>query len=285
MHGKELRVLPLGLIDPPRHPLRESAESEGIDELAESMRAVGLLQPITVVEHEGRFEVLVGHRRFLASKYLGWTEIPAMVVAGDGPSWVSVRAVENLQRRDFRFAEEVGMVVGLYDALGQDVDLVAETLCRGRGWVDDRLLSQLWPSEFHQAVAAKELTLGAAKELMAITDEHDRMFYFGHATASGASVMLVRSWRQAWQLSRVCQDPTSIGNAAAESGPAPLPAQLPCFFCDVGVDVEGIAHLRFCPSCAIVVAEHRPDAGLVNRPLTAEDFPRHEVGSVVDVTA
>lgn len=282
MPERELKVLPLGLIDPPRHPLRESAESEGISELADSMRAVGLLQPITVVAHEGRYEVLVGHRRYLASKYLGWTEIPAVVVAGDGPSWVSVRAVENLQRRDFRFNEEVGMVVGLYDALGQDVDLVAETLCRGRGWVDDRLLSQLWPAEFHEAMAAKELTLGAAKELMAITDEHDRMFYFGHCVASGASVALVKSWRQAWQLSRVCQDPTISGNAAAEIGPAPLPAQLPCFFCGVGIGVEAIAHLRFCEQCAELVAAHRPEAGVRNRPLTAEDFPREEALDVVN---
>jgi len=277
---RELKVLPLGLIDPPRHPLRESAESEGIDELAESMRAVGLLQPITVVEHGGRFEVLVGHRRYLASRYLGWTEIPAMVVDGEGPSWVSVRAVENLQRRDFRFAEEVGMVVGLYDALGQDVDLVAETLCRGRAWVDDRLLSQLWPAEFHEAVAAKELALGSAKELMAITDPHDRMFYFGHCVASGASVALVKSWRQAWQLSRVCQDPTLSGNAAAEQGPAPLPAQLPCFFCGEGIGVETIAHLRFCPVCAELVAANRPDQGRVNRPMTAEDFDGRKAAAV-----
>ena len=276
MPDRELKVLPLGLIDPPRHPLRESAESEGIHELAESMRAVGLLQPITVVAHEGRFEVLVGHRRYLASKDLGWTEVPAVVVAGDGPSWVSVRAVENLQRRDFRFSEEVGMVVGLYDALGQDVDLVAETLCRSRGWVDDRLLSQLWPSEFHEAVASKALALGSAKELMAITDDHDRMFYFGHAVASGASVALVKSWRQAWQLSRVCQDPTISGNAAAEIGPAPLPTALPCFFCGEGVSVESIAHLRFCTQCAELVAAHRPGAGVRVGPQTAEDFPREE---------
>lgn len=285
MPEKELRVLPLGLIDPPRHPLRESAELEGIAELAESIQRVGVLQPPTVVCHGDRYEVLVGHRRYLAMRYLGLTEAQFMVVPGDGPSWVSVRAVENLQRHAFHFAEEVGMVVGLYDALEQDVDLVAETLCRSRGWVDDRLLSQLWPAEFHEAVAAKDLTLGSAKELMAITDASDRMFYFGHAVASGASVALVKSWRQAWQIARVCQDPTAIGNAASEQGPAPLPAQLPCFFCNVGVAVERIAHLRFCPECATTVAENRPDVGQRNRPLTAEDYARKEVENVVGAAA
>lgn len=164
------------------------------------------------------------------------------------------------------------MVLGLYDAVGQDVDLVAETLCRSRAWVDDRLLSQLWPAEFHEAVAAKELTLGAAKELMAITDAHDRMFYFGHARASGASVTLVRAWRQAWQISRVCVDPTASGKAASAIGPAPLACQLPCFFCGSGVLVEAIVHLRFCADCATVIADHRPDSGRRSRPKTTEDY-------------
>jgi len=279
------KVLPLGLIDPPRHPLRESAESEEIHELAESMREVGQIQPINVVEFEGRYEVLVGHRRYLAAKYLGWTEIKCLVTDGSGPSWVSVRAIENLQRRAFRFSEEVGMCVGLYDALEQDVDLVCKSLCRSRGWVDDRLLSQLWPAEFHDAVRDGEMTIGACKELMAITVEIDRMFYFGHARASGASVALVKSWRQAWQLSRVCTDPTLSGNAAAEQGPAPLPAQLPCFFCGEGVPVESIAHLRFCTDCAANVADHRPASALVNRPMTAADYDRRGGVSVVDGSA
>lgn len=272
MSERELRVLPLGLIDPPRHPLRESAECEGIEELAESMRAVGLLQPVTVVKGPERYEVLVGHRRYLAAKFLGWSELPCVVVDGSGPSWVSVRAVENLQRRDFRFGEEVAMVVGLYDALGQDVDLVADTLCRSRGWVDDRLLSQLWPAEFHDAVAAKELTLGGAKELMAITDVHDRMFYFGHAVASGASVALIKSWRQAWQLSRTCQDPTIAGDAAVLSSAAPLPMGLPCFFCGESVGVERIAHLRFCGGCAELIASNRPAGTGRTGPVTEEDL-------------
>ena len=147
--------------------------------------------------------------------------------------------------------------------------------------MDDRLLSQLWPSEFHEALAVKELTLGAAKELMAITDAHDRMFYFGHAVASGASVALVKSWRQAWQLERVCQDPTIPGNAAAEIGPAPLPAQLPCFFCGDGVEVEAIAHLRFCTQCAELVAAHRPEGRVRGGPKTAEDFETKEGSDVV----
>ncbi len=257
--GGVLRV-PLGLIDGPEGATPRDVGTEDLRELAASMERTSQLQPIVIRPKGQRYEVVVGDRRRRAAMLAGWAEIDAVVRDDFSGSLLAVRAAENLHRRDLAFSEEARLVRALYDESGADIDQVAAALNRTRGWVDDRLLSELWPDRLKEAVDSGTLGIGAGRELMRITVREDREFYIGHAIASGASVALVRAWRQAWELSRGCTDPAALGHNFVGDAPAPLPAQLPCFFCGAGVVVHEIVHLRFCTGCAGVIAEHRPSA-------------------------
>lgn len=254
----EIAYIPTVEIREPEDPARRSAREEGIDELAASFRLVGMLQPMSVFRVQDGYEVVAGHRRLLAARRAPLAVVPAVIYAERPATLLEQRAAENLERRPFRFSEEAAMVRVLFDRVGQDVDKVCKALNRGRGWVDDRLLSELWPDSIKEAVDEGTLPIGAARELMRITVPEDRAFYTGHAISSGASVGLVRSWRQAWEMSRTCIDPANFGHPNSNGDFMPEPVNLPCWFCNEGVSVTEINHLRMCSRCSLAIAEHRP---------------------------
>jgi ParB/RepB/Spo0J family partition protein len=255
----DVRLIDVRLIDRPEEPHRSGMDGEYIQQLAESILKVGLIQPITVRRRGYRYEVVVGDCRFAAVKRAELHQV-ACIVQEDGREDVQVvRAHENLHRRDLAFRDEARMVRACYESEGEDVDRVCATLNRGRAYVEDRLLFDLMPPQMQEAVDSGALAVGACRELMCIDVAEDRMFYLGHAVSSGASIKLCRSWRQAWELTRTPQDPTALGRSQYEGAPVPAPVHLPCAFCGGGVSVHEIVHLRTCKECAVTILSHRPD--------------------------
>lgn len=254
----EVELIDVRLIDRPEDPQRSAMDGEYILQLAESIKKVGLIQPITVRRWGYRYEVVVGDCRFAAVKKAGLHQVACIVQEKGRQDVQVVRAHENLHRRDLAFRDEARMVRACYESEGEDVDRVCATLNRGRPYVEDRLLFEVMPPQMQEAVDSGGLAVGACRELMAIDVAEDRMFYLGHAVSSGASVKLVRAWRQAWELTRTPQDPSALGREQYEGAPVPVPVHLPCLWCSKGVSVHEIVHLRMCKECVDLILSHRP---------------------------
>ena len=121
----EVRSLKLTDIDPNRGQPRERFEETALRELAESIRAVGVLQPIIVRKTGERYEIIAGERRYRASRLAGLDEIPAIVRDWDEQKRLEAALIENLQRDDLNPMEEAVGVKRLMEAAGLTQERVA----------------------------------------------------------------------------------------------------------------------------------------------------------------
>jgi ParB family chromosome partitioning protein len=145
-----------------------------VDELAESMRVYGLMQPIVVrPKRDGTFEVVAGHRRLAAAHALGWQDIPAFVRTASEDQAYLLTLVENLQRDDLSAHEEARALEVLVRERGWTATQVAESIHRSIAYVSRRL------RVFEDAVLAplvlqNLLTIAVAEELLPLAGARKR---------------------------------------------------------------------------------------------------------------
>jgi ParB family chromosome partitioning protein len=146
----------------PRNPRQHL---DGIDELAESLRAHGLLQPVVVRRCGTGYELVAGHRRLEAAKQAGWTEIPALVRAETDDQAYILTLVENLQREDLTPKEEAAALEVLVRERGWTTRQVGEAIKRSHIYVSRRL--RVFEDEILAGpVLANELPVSTAEELL-----------------------------------------------------------------------------------------------------------------------
>lgn len=168
-----LRELPVGAIHPnPFQPRREFDE-EALGELAQSINASGLLQPIVVRSNGASYELVAGERRWRAVQQLGWPRIPAVVKEVDDQSLLTLALIENLQRDDLSPIDEARG----YDRLMREFELpqaeVARLVGRNRVTVANSLRLLSLPAEVQQLLERRELSEGHGRALLALNDAEE----------------------------------------------------------------------------------------------------------------
>jgi ParB family chromosome partitioning protein len=188
--------IPLGQIRPnPFQPRKEFAPEE-LAELASSLKASGLLQPITVRPirdgaagaHGARFELLAGERRYRAALGLGWAEIPAVVRDVDDRTALTLALVENLQRADLNPIEEAEGYARLIQEFSITQQQVAEAVGRDRSTVANMLRLLNLPGTVRAMLRDGQLSLGHARALLALRSEREIVAAAHDAVARGLTV-------------------------------------------------------------------------------------------------
>jgi ParB family chromosome partitioning protein len=170
--ASETRRIPLDAIQSsPRNP---RAGLPLVEELAESIRAYGLLQPIVLRPFGEGYEVVAGHRRLAAVHTLGWSDIPAVVRRADDGEAFLLTLVENLQRSDLSAREESRALETLVRERGWSTRQVAEAIKRSPAYVSKRLRVFEDPV-LSPLVLQNRITISAAEELLTLTPERRRL--------------------------------------------------------------------------------------------------------------
>ncbi len=190
--GAYFQEVPIGAVSPnPRQP-RRVFDEEALDELVDSIREVGLLQPVVVRETEpGRFELIMGERRWRASQRAGLTEIPAIVRATADDDLLRDALMENLHREQLNPLEEAAAYQQLLDDFGATHEELARKVGRSRPHISNtlRLLNLSGPVQ--RRVAAGVLSAGHARALLSL-DDADAQDHLAHRiVAEGLSVRAV----------------------------------------------------------------------------------------------
>ena len=175
-----MRQIPVLQIRPnPLQPRKEFAPAQ-LAELEASIRANGLLQPITVRPAGAGFELIAGERRFRAMQRIGWTEVPAIIRDIDDKALLTLAMVENLQRADLNPIEEAEGYQQLISQFSLTQQEVADVVGKDRSTVANTLRLLALPSVVRRMVRESELTIGHARALLALGDDH-RMIEFAKA--------------------------------------------------------------------------------------------------------
>ncbi len=168
--GESIRKISISLLDPNKDQPRKKFDEEALQELANSIKIHGVLQPILVVEKNGRYLIVAGERRFRASKIAGLKEIPCLVGDFNDNEIKEISIIENLQRKDLTPIEEAKAIKQLIDEFGWTQDVVAERLGKSRPAITNTLRILNLVPEVIQMIEDGKLSAGHAKSLVVVSD-------------------------------------------------------------------------------------------------------------------
>ena len=195
---RELQNLPLDLIQRGKYQPRRDMDPTALEELAQSIKAQGVMQPIVVRPiGGGRFEIIAGERRWRASQQAGLDRIPALVREVPDEAAIAMALIENIQREDLSPIEEAVALQRLQQEFQLTQQQVAEAVGKSRVTITNLLRLIGLPEEVKTLLAHGDLEMGHARALLGLPLER-QVEGARHVVARGLTVRqteaLVRQW-------------------------------------------------------------------------------------------
>ncbi|MCW5962463.1 MAG: ParB/RepB/Spo0J family partition protein [Bryobacterales bacterium] len=182
------RMLPLEQIEPNPLQPRTIFQQAALDELAQSIRANGIIQPLIVRKKDGRTQLVAGERRLRAAKLAGLAVAPVVFTEIDDNRLLEVTLIENIQREDLNPLEVAEAYQHLMVDLGLTHEQIAERTGKDRSTITNHLRLLRLPPAIQQLVADRRLSMGHARALVAVPDTDDQLALANKAAAESLSV-------------------------------------------------------------------------------------------------
>jgi ParB family chromosome partitioning protein len=178
--GEELAKLPLDLLQRGRYQPRTDVRAESLEELANSIRVQGVIQPIVVRELEAanggplRYEIIAGERRWRAAQLAGLAEIPAIIRQIPDEAAIAIALIENIQRENLNPLEEARALSRLIDEFQMTHQQAAEAVGRSRAAVSNLLRLLELPEAVCALVEERALEMGHARALLGLANRRQQ---------------------------------------------------------------------------------------------------------------
>lgn len=225
---REYRELPTARLVEPAKPSRSSMDDEKMDDLVASIRSIGVIQPLSVARVGDDFEVIAGHRRFIASQRAGLAVVPCIVYPSKEAALLAVQHAENRIREEQTPADEALWYAELLETIdGGDVDVLCGLVNEKRGRVEARLNLLRGDDQIFKALEASKIGVGVAEQLNRCTDLQHRRMLLHQAVHGGATVAVVSGWIAEW---KAIHQPATQGLPNQAPAPAPGPIMQTDFF-------------------------------------------------------
>lgn len=192
-----INEIPLDQITPnPNQPRREFDE-EALQELANSIKEIGIIQPITLRQTaDQQYQIIAGERRWRASQIAGLTSVPAYIRTIKDENVMEMALVENIQREDLNAIEIALAYEHLLDAEGMTQEKVSERVGKSRTAITNYLRLLRLPAQVQMALQKKEIDMGHARALLAIDSPSLQIRLFREIQRNGYSVRKVEELAQ-----------------------------------------------------------------------------------------
>jgi ParB family transcriptional regulator, chromosome partitioning protein len=168
--SEELREIEIDLITPGEQQPRTSFDEAKLQELAQSIRVSGIIQPLLVRRRGGRFELVAGERRWRAAQLAGLSRVPAIVREIADENLLELALIENIQRQELNAIEEANAYKRLIESLGLTQEEVASRVGRDRTFITNYLRILKLPTEIQSLLEQEKLTFGHARALLGVSD-------------------------------------------------------------------------------------------------------------------
>ena len=195
--SSNLNEIEITQIEPnPNQPRREF-DQDALEELATSIRELGIIQPITVRKMNGeKYQIIAGERRWRASQIAGMTKIPAYIVTVEDQNAMEMALVENIQREDLNAIEIALAYQHLSDETGMTQAKISERVGKSRAAVTNYMRLLKLPAQVQIALKNHEIEMGHARALLSIDSPSQQIKLFKEVQAHQYSVRQVEEMVQ-----------------------------------------------------------------------------------------
>lgn len=242
----EDRIIPLELIDAPDLPERQTMDEQALGELALNIREVGLIKPLIVKPVKARYQVVAGHRRWIACDIAEYRMVPCRVIVKGLVDPLSILIAENYHVETPNCVEEAEFYQRvLAERCGNDVDALVIVVGRRREYLEDRLnLLRGWPRVI-DALKQKMISIAVARELNKMQHEGRMLQLLDVSIAQGATARQVSEWRRQYEQMGSFGLPDEGTEVQQDQPSAPVEAyQMKCWFCD-GTDDPHLMEMKW----------------------------------------
>ena len=175
----------------PNQPRREF-DPEALQELADSIKEIGIIQPITLRKmDDGTYQIIAGERRFRASQLAGLTTVPAYIRTADDENVMEMALIENIQREDLNSMEIALAYQHLLEEYSLTQEKLSERVGKKRTTIANYLRLLKLPAQIQVALKNRELDMGHARALLALDNPVEQIKLFQEIQANGYSVRKV----------------------------------------------------------------------------------------------
>lgn len=228
---ESVTTLRISQIEPRKDQPRKVFNSESLSQLADSIAANGLIQPIVVRESDdsGFYQIIAGERRWRAAKMAGLSEVPVVVIDADDKKTAEYALIENIQREDLSPVEEARGYRSLIDQFGLTQDQVARQVGKSRAAITNTLRLLELPEAILDKLSDKSLSAGHARALLGLNDkskiESAAKFIIEHDLSVRAAEDLVRKFNRP---ERITADPDPMEAAYYNNLEQKITASIGC---------------------------------------------------------
>lgn len=229
--------------------LERTATDQGIIELTNSIKQIGIIEPLIVVKTESEYILQAGKRRLTAAKAAGLPTVPCIVVEVDKERSIAITLHENLYRENLNPVDEAWIYQQLRDTHRYSGLEIARMIGRKEGYVSQRLQIVLWPDNLVNALSSGQISFSVARELIIITDGKHRDWLLKHAIESGVNYRTARRWRIEWQAQIPDKEEKPDYTQPPPEEKPVKPIVTPCWWCGILADQYGLIKIDVCHQC------------------------------------
>jgi ParB family chromosome partitioning protein len=169
--SEEMIEVDVDLIEPNNFQPRTNFNEERLEELAQSIRSNGIIQPLLIRGiNNGKYQLIAGERRWRAAQRAGLLKVPCLLKEVSDDKMLELALIENIQRQELNVIEEAHAYKRLIDTLGLTQEMVAQKVGRDRTFITNYLRLLRLPDDIQQLVEADKLSMGHARALLGIDD-------------------------------------------------------------------------------------------------------------------
>jgi ParB family chromosome partitioning protein len=249
MDNKQILRLPINFIDDPADPMRSNVYDDQLHDLAESIKNVGLIQPITVRKKGERYEVISGHRRLAAHRLLSKEFIDAIVIDADDKSADALKVHENLFREDVNPVDQAIFLSHYIKSNNLTIAEVSQILNRSESWVRGRLNLLDYPDYLIGYIREGKLSLEAASYLNQIKNPALRRDYSRIAALQGLNANRAMYWMKQAEVNKLPSNPAEAPDVPPDQLRDDSPLLVQCSLCGEKGNIMEMENVFVHPQC------------------------------------